>query len=237
MIKLGASKVKFYLGSNKVKAIYKGSTKVWSGASIVSYYDGSTLLGTEEVEEGEDVLRPDIDTTKANYTLYGWSTSPNGQRTTQMVANGEAMSLYAIYLPNTLTVCVSSRNGSSATVSVWNSKYMSGSAYAIQESPGPSLTASANFGITLNEYQNSKTTLWTHWYMVDEQGYGHDETGGMAIDSYNTNQYHNGNVINNLSGNHVMRVSAFPDWGTGERFVRSSGGLAKVELTNPIAWV
>lgn len=234
MIKLGTSKVKFYLGSNKVKAIYKGSTKVWSGASIVSYYDGTTLLGTEEVEEGEDVLHPDIDTTKANYTLYGWSTSPNGQRVTQMVANGEAMSLYAIYLPNTITVCVSARSGSSATVSVWNSKYMSGSAYVIQESNGQSLTASANFSITLNEYQNSSVKLWTHWYMVDEQGYGHDEGGNMKVDG--TTRY-NGNVLSNLSGVHQMSVHAFPNWGTGERFVRASGGLAEVKLTNPIAWV
>ena len=234
MIKLGTSKVKFYLGSNKVKAIYKGSTKVWSGASIVSYYDGTTLLGTEEVEEGEDVLHPDIDTTKANYTLYGWSTSPNGQRTAQMVANGEPMTLYAIYLPDTITVCVSSRSGSSATVSVWNSKYMGGSAYVIQESPGPSLTASANFSITLNEYQNSEVTVWTHDYTIDDQGYGHDYTGSMNVDGVSKV---NGNVLNDLSGVHSMSVHAFPDWGIGERFERASGGLAKVELTNPIAWV
>ena len=216
--------------------IYKNGAylHVWSGASLVSYYDNDTLLGTEEVDEGEDVLHPSFSTSKTGYTLVGWSTEPNdlNKKVTTLVASGEEMTLYALYVPNTIVVCGSSRSGAST----WNSRYMSGAAYVTQESYGPSLTNTANFGITLHEYQNSTITLWTHDYTVDEQGYGHDYTGSMGIDSYDTSQYHNGNVLYNWSGNHTMRIHAFPNWGNGERYKFSSGGLANVTLSNPKAW-
>ena len=218
--------------------VYKNGVymHVWSGASVVSYYDNETLLGTEEVDEGEDVLHPSFSTSKEGYTLVGWSTEPNdlNKKVTTLVASGEEMTLYALYVPNTIVVCVSSKTGTkTASTTVWNSRYMSGSAYVIQESPGPSLINTANFGITLHEYQNSSVRLWTYWYMVDEQGYGHDEGGSMKIDS--TTRY-NGNVLSNLSGVHQMSVHAFPNWGTCERYVCAFGGLANVTLSNPKAW-
>lgn len=46
------------LGNTAIKKIALGNDIVWSGASLVSYYDGSTLLGQREVDEGQDVLRP-----------------------------------------------------------------------------------------------------------------------------------------------------------------------------------
>lgn len=234
---------KAYIGTGsgmaKLKAGWKWENgqyvKVWSGATVVSYYDGETLMGTEEVDEGEDVLHPSFSTSKKGYTLYGWS-ADGENRDTELVAQGDTMTLYALYVPNSIVVCVSAESGSSATVSTWNTKYMSGAAFVIQESPGPSLTNTANFGITLHEYQNSTITLWTHDYTIDEQGYGHDYTGSMGIDGSDTSQYHNGNVLYNWSGNHTMRVHAFPNWGIGERFERVSGGLANVTLSNPIAW-
>lgn len=50
------------LGNTAIKKIGFFSNNVmdvvWSGASLVSYYDGATLLGQREVDEGQDVLRP-----------------------------------------------------------------------------------------------------------------------------------------------------------------------------------
>lgn len=93
------------LGNTAIKKIALGNDIVWSGASLVSYYDGATLLGTEEVDEGEDVLRPSaIVPTKTNYTHVGWSTSNGGERVTTLVATGEPMNLYAVFVPNTLVI-------------------------------------------------------------------------------------------------------------------------------------
>lgn len=205
----------------------------------VSYYDGSTLLGIRRVSKGKDVLHPSITMpVKTDYTFVGWATSNSEDDwVSTLVADSESITLYAIYLPNSLTVCASHRvNASSATTDTWNSRYMGGSAYVIQESNGQSLTGSATFTITLNRYQNSRTVLWTHWYMIDSDGYGYDRDGSMGVDS-DSSQYQNGSVLNDLVGNHTMTVHAFPNWGNGERFVRAFGGLANVTLSNPIAWI
>lgn len=211
--------------------------RVWTGASIVTYYDGEDIMGVEEVDEGADALHPSFSTAKAGYTLYGWKLAPDDQsRVEQKLATGEPFSLYAYYVPNTIVICASSRSGSGATVSIWNPRYINGSAWVKSESYGQSIVQTASFYIALNEYQNSTIRLWTHEYTIDEQGYGHDYTGSMGIDSYNTTQYHDGDVLYNWSGNHTMRIHAFPNWGNGERFMRSTGGLANVTLSNPIAW-
>lgn len=102
---IGSNKQKgAYIGSNKIKAIYKGTTKLWSGGSAVSYYNGSTLIGTVEVEEGKDVLRPSLTFSKSGYTHIGWAKTNGGSVVTSLVATGEPMTLYAVWLKNTATV-------------------------------------------------------------------------------------------------------------------------------------
>lgn len=238
MIKQGTTKIsKIFKGTTKCKCVYKGTTKVWSGASLVSYYDGETLLGTEEVDEGTDVLHPSINTVKTNYTLYGWTLS-NGatERAETLLATGEPMTVYAIYLPNSILVAKSHRyNTDTVTVDIWNPNYMSGSAYVECVSNGSSETRSTTFTLNLGKYQNSTVKIWSYWYMVDDQGYGHDDPNSpISVDGVSRKT---GDILTNISGTHTMTASAFPNWGNGERFVRKNGGLAEVTLTNPIAWV
>lgn len=68
------------LGNTAIKKIALGNDIVWSGASLVSYYDGSTLLGQREVDEGLDVLRPS--------GLTAQNLIPYPYRTTSKVEHG-----------------------------------------------------------------------------------------------------------------------------------------------------
>lgn len=112
----------------KVKKWIHNDVKVWSGASVVSYYDGANLIGIEEVDEGLDVLHPTIDVSKDNYTLVGWKY--NSDSVTELVATGEPMTINAVYAPNILVVY----KANDATDSYWaniseairNSDYISG---------------------------------------------------------------------------------------------------------------
>lgn len=71
---------------------------LWSGASLVTYYDGETLLGTAEVDEGQSVLNPSFHPRKNNKILYGWNTNPSATTPLNtLVADGEPITLYAIW--------------------------------------------------------------------------------------------------------------------------------------------
>ena len=86
----------------------------------VSYYDGSTLLGTKRYSRGRDVLHPSLTMpTKSGYTFIGWATTNSEDDWVgTLVATNEPITLYAIYIANSITVV---SNGSNL-----NSKYVSG---------------------------------------------------------------------------------------------------------------
>lgn len=85
----------------KVKKWIHDGVKVWSGATVVSYYDGSTLIDTREVDEGLDVAinAPTI----SNKYLWGWSDTDGGKAKT-IIAQGETMTVYADASPNPITI-------------------------------------------------------------------------------------------------------------------------------------
>lgn len=89
---------RLYFGNQKIKAVYFGTQKVWSGASLVTYYNGSTLLGTVEIDEGNTVLEPSYHPRKTNKFLIGWNTNPSAtEPLEELVADGEPITLYAIF--------------------------------------------------------------------------------------------------------------------------------------------
>ncbi len=123
---IGATRIKkIYLGSTKIKKIYKGTDQVYSSGSLVSYYNGSTLLGTREFEEGESVLSPTgISPTKSGYTFKGWAYTDGSSfdnRITSLVANGDPITLYAVFIPSSLVVFATTHNSSP---SINNSRYV-----------------------------------------------------------------------------------------------------------------
>ena len=101
---LAGKKQKIYIGSQKITKAFVGGKQVYSSGSLVTYnVDGS--IYTEEVEEGLDVLHPSSFTpSKTNYTFYGWTqTSGSTQREENLVATGDPMTLYAIFLQTEVT--------------------------------------------------------------------------------------------------------------------------------------
>lgn len=232
MIKLGIDKVKFMLGDKKVKYIYRGSTKVYSSGSIVSYYDGNTLLGTEEIEEGLDVLHPDIDTSKANYTLIGWGTSTDlSSMVLTMNATGEPITLYALYMPNELTVAIGALTNNAGWttygVSVQNSRYVSGALGCTAQrsgyiAGGGSVSASATFSIDLGLY-GLATIVW-------DCATGNGDVQWFTFDGVNLER---GTKQVTVSGSHSMSTGGSTP---SNSWTSTSIGITRITLSNPTPW-
>ena len=171
--------------------------QVWSGASEVSYYDGDTLLGMREVDEGEDVLRPDLDMTKSGYTHVGWKQAVYGDKVLELNATGEPMVLYAMYLPNTYNA-------------VSDSTYVTG-ATAVSHAETPYYTGHQSWDITksfvlnMREYQNNSiTVVERNLYsggIDDYAPWGYGEFDGNNVPKNSSRTYTN---ISN--GTHTLRT-------------------------------
>lgn len=226
MIKLGASKVKFYLGDKKVKSIYQGPTKVWSGASLVSYYDGATLMGTEEVEEGEDVLHPSFSTSKSGYTLYGWTTmSGSTERVEALTANGEPMILYAIYIINSLIVVDAG--------TILQPQYVSGNCKISQQIKYQNNTWGAGFSLDKKKYQSGTIVAKAGF---PNAGTGNLEVGRASLDGVQfVSAEGGGSGSRNIAANNGSHSLSLFLISYGD-YVQTGNVFVTITLTNPIAW-
>lgn len=98
----GSSKLKIYLGSNKVKKAYLGTKQIYSSGSTVTYVISATESYTIEYDEGADVLTfiPSLD----GYTFLGWSETDGGDALTSLVMGDEPVTLYALWIANSIVV-------------------------------------------------------------------------------------------------------------------------------------
>lgn len=227
---------KIYHGSTKVKKIYFGSTKVWSSGSEVTYFseDGSTVLGTADVDEGEDVLHPTMVTpTKANHTFVGWVGYGGTERFETKVANGEPMSLYALFVPNSLQILNASLIVESGdvdpkyTLVSYNNNYIDEVKYAESSSW-------YNY-----EYSNSDTkTMHVKiglYQLMTVQGRAlknHNEGGGSI-----NNVTSSGNTVTLTFGadaDIVMYCWNRHEW--RESWSHTITGCTNITLSNPDAW-
>ena len=215
--------------------------RVWSGASEVSYYDGDTLLGMEEVDDGADALHPSVDTTKSGYTLYGWSTKKNpttDDRVTTYLADGDPKTLYAIYVPNSIVVAsgyIASFN--SFATSKWDSKYVSGSNALHLERTWSSEEQTATFSLNKGVYQNASVTVSDY--------YGNQDTGNLNVGSarfdgtllsdWNTHGSSHSKTFNNVAnGSHSLQLYVISyDYYKQDAIM----GVTNITLSNPEAWV
>lgn len=203
--------------------------KVWSGASEVSYYDGNTLLGTVEVDEGEDVLHPSINTTKSGYTLYGWATTKGSEtRVTSLLATGDPMTLYAIYLPNSITVAQNDR--------ILDANYISGSLTASVTAHWNTSYSSVSFTLNTGKYQDAQINarLDTASMGTGQLGVGEGYVDGRSLADSITGGSSVNKTFNIGSGNHSLRVGA-----TAYDDYRQTCWIHTqwITLSNPIAWV
>lgn len=208
--------------------------KVWSGASEVSYYDGNTLLGTEEVDEGEDVLHPAINTAKSGYTLYGWATTKGSEtHVTSLVATGEPMALYAIYLPNSLVVASGSivqGLWTSYRQGIKNAKHISGGLGCSADRAGYAVgggwaNASTSFNLTLGVYRNATIA----WGIAE----GNGEFHAFYVDGANVG-YSAGSKQVTTDGAHALATEGNT---SNDSWTSTTIGITNITLSNPIAWV
>ena len=90
----------------KVKKWYNNGVVVFSAGAEVTYIvDGVSHV--EEVEDGQSCLSPTsfATPTKSNYTFLGWNTDQKATTAlTECTMNGEPITLYAIWMANTISV-------------------------------------------------------------------------------------------------------------------------------------
>lgn len=228
------------LGNTAFKKIALGNDIVWSGASLVSYYDGATLLGTEEVDEGEDVLRPlSITPTKTDYTFVGWTGYGGTERFETKVATGEPMSLYALFVPNTLVVAQGSmRSEYNSIYRGWNfiytngsvnTNYVTGAIVSNVSSTYQALVDTKTFTLNKRYYQRADLQL-----LFGNDG---EANGSCAFDG--THITHSLSVavdtktFNNISnGNHTITSAIYA---TGD-LKECTIGIGTLTLSNPAKW-
>ena len=230
MLNLGTTKIaKLFIGTNKVKYVYQGTNKIWSGASVVSYYDGDTLIGTEEVDEGADVLHPSFSTAKTGYTLYGWTHIKGAdERLETYTATGEPMTLYAIYLPNTLTVVSATLDGSNYSPAVINSNYISGGTVVGANKWYAQGHDENTTYFTLNKRQYANASI-----VIQKTNY---ESDGWSKGYYDGSQISTGWSGSVAGGSHSMKAETQNDRGSGG-WAWCYVGITSLTLTNPTAWV
>jgi len=216
---------------SKVKKWIHNGVRVWSGASLVSYYDDAGVLkGTKEVDEGSDVLRPDIDMSKAGYTHVGWKY--NSEVITELVATGDPMTLNAIYVPNTLTVASCELNGwtwngyvfyPTYVQSVWNTNYISGSAIAWDGGYWTQISDTKTFSLNKGYYQTASASFN---YAGAKYGEYYSGAPDYKIDGVKALSASLDN------GNHSLYVYQF----IGDEKVSVAFFITSVTLSNPRAW-
>lgn len=229
-------------GMDKLKAGWKWENgqyvKIWSGATVVSYYDGETLLGTEDVDEGEDVLHPSFSTTKENYTLYGWTTEPESfTREESLTAQGDTMTLYAIYLPNVYTVLTGVGSYQSPnfeyTITFIDSNYCGGRfiANAIRAAyiaGGGYQEDNSTFSVTLNGYGKAKIGYTSFVY-----GYGSTSNETCRLDGIDVTSS-SGTKTTTSSGSHSLH--AHGNVAAGSNYLNTGVYISSIVLSEPIAW-
>ena len=196
----------------------------------VAYYDGSTLIGTARYTKGKDVLHPPLTMpTKTDYTFVGWTDTPGSlDKVTTLVSDRTPITLYAIYLPNSINV-------------VGNSRYISGSTYTSNSATpaytgGQGLDSSVSFTLNMHEYQNNSVVVVCQalysGHVDNDQPSGNGKFDGNIIYKNNSATY--ANVAN---GTHTVKTEGHT---ANESDARNTQELrcyvSSLTLSNPLAW-
>lgn len=224
----GGALKKFTFDEQKVKKWYHNGVKVWSGATVVSYYDGLTLIGRLEVDEGADVLHPPIAVVKSGYTHVGWTY--NGSRVSSLTAQGETMTITAVFVPNSITVASGTFKdwkyaGGSVhhypdySLTVWNSQYISGSAIAsaTSETWNRPQYGYAYFTLNLGDYTKASGSFG----VSSSQGGGSGTIDGSSSMSQSLS-----------GGSHTMTAKA----NKSDDYTSCAVFITGIVLSNPRPW-
>lgn len=200
------------------------------GGAKITYYDGMTELGYANVPTGQDVLHPSITVpTKTGKTFIGWSTTTSENNwVSELTANGQPMSLYAIYLDNTKTVV---SNGT-----ITDAKYVSGNVSVGVGAPWSTRTASASFALSKGRYATATCVAYAEFDNHNTQSLDVGDAtfdGDNIIASWITGGEHGSKTYTINNGSHGLFVSAT----AYDNYVQNgSVRVNSLVLSNPIAW-
>lgn len=200
------------------------------GGAKITYYDNTTELGYENVPTGQDVLHPSITVpTKSGKTFIGWSTTTSENNwVSELTANGQPMSLYAIYLDNTKTVA---SNGT-----ITDAKFVTGDVYLRVGAPWSTRTGSASFTLSKGRYATATCVMYA---VFDNHNTGNLDVGDVTFDgdaflgTWITGGQSGSKTytINNGSHSLFVRAQAYDNYYQyGDLQVNS------LVLSDPIAW-
>lgn len=232
----GTNLKKMTYNGQKVKKWIHNGVKVWSGATVVYYYHGSTLLGTKEVDEGNDVLRPSgISTAIGGYTMIGWATSNSESSiVTSLNASGETMTLYAIYLPNSYTAVRAELNsGGGTNISKQDTNYISGNIMCVASraayiAGGGSCETTSQWTIDMHAYRSVTITAATADF-----GYGDNP----MVNARNWDgTFINENTSRTYSSNGTHTFYCRGTVGGGQSLITVGIGITSAVFSNPKPW-
>lgn len=207
----------------KVSKWTHDGVKVFSSGTVVSYYNGSSLIGTKEYNEGADVLKPGYSPTKSGYTFIGWSTSKNGSRLETLTAGSEPITLYAVFAINSLTAV----EGHLAAGPTWvidssNPAIVSGTIVHSNESYGDSSENTTYFTVNKGVYSTAKIVFGgIDWNGDSVLLFKLDGVNCVADTEYTIS-----------GGQHSVYTHVFPN----DHYERKLVGIKSLVLSNPTKW-
>lgn len=223
---------------------YKGFGQANIDAMSIITYVVEDTSHVKIVRRNKDVLHPSIPTAKAGYTFVGWALTPGGAKLTSLLATEITITLYALYVPNTLDILVGSFGGWSYDTAGWhisysrtiNSNYINGATDAYIQKEWSSGSATASFNLALNEYQNAE--------VIVQAKYCPNDTGNLSVGTarFDNNELNAWNLSgstytktysNVAAGNHSLNIYTISyDYYSQANVV----GVTKITLSNPTPW-
>lgn len=160
---------------------------------------------------------------KTGYTHVGWTGYGGTERFETKVATGEPMSLYALFIPNTLVVASGNVSGNhndcNYTQTAKDTNYINGSLYAKVAATWSAQTKTENFTLLKKGYYSTATIKLA---MI-----------AGDIQKLDNVQYHNNDTVEIAVGQHTLTAYAYSG---GSDTQRSIIGIGELKLSNPTQW-
>lgn len=231
---IGSQKAKWFLGSTKVKKVYRGAQKLYSSGNIVTYYVDSSTVYQEEVEEGASCLSPKTFTpTKSGWTFLGWRADKTASSSvlSSQVMGDAPVTLYAVFRA-TVTVTYYNNSTTASTTSgyrYYNNGNTVNPSFKLTQATKSGWTArgwsiynGANSSVTVANgatfTQASDVTLYGMYQKTITLSYnGNGATSGSVAAQTGVRYYNsNGNTVNptfKLAANGFTRTGCtFTKW-------------------------
>lgn len=115
---IGREACKMFLGNQKIKKAYIGTTKVYSAGNICTYQVGAGITYQEEIDDGISCLKPETFTPSlSGWTFLGWRTdqTASGDILTELTMGDDPVTLYAVFRQAVVLTKIINKSTTTAT--------------------------------------------------------------------------------------------------------------------------